>query len=49
MHLTIINLTKVKKGPYFSCIRMLNHLPDNIKTLNFNIKKQKELKKKNFQ
>jgi hypothetical protein len=38
MHLTNINLTKVKKGPYFSCIRMFNHLPNNIKSIDFNIK-----------
>ena len=27
MHLSNINLVKVQKGPYFSCIRMFNHLP----------------------
>jgi hypothetical protein len=31
MHLTNMNLAKVKKGPYFSCICMFNHLPNNIK------------------
>jgi hypothetical protein len=43
MHLTNINLTQVKKGPYFSCICMFNHLPNNIKSLDFNIKKHKEI------
>jgi hypothetical protein len=42
MHLTNINLTKVKKRPYSSCIRMLNHLPNNINSLDFNIKKHKK-------
>ena len=49
MHLTNINLTKVKKGPYFSCICMFNHLPNNIKSLDFNMKKHKKLLKKKFQ
>jgi hypothetical protein len=43
IHLTNINLTKVKKVSYFSCIRMFNHLPNNIKSLDFNIKKHKIL------
>jgi hypothetical protein len=36
-------------NPYFSCIRMFNHLPNHIKSLDFNIKKHKKLLKKNFQ
>jgi len=48
MHLTNINRTKVKKGPYFSCISMFNHLPNNIKSLDFNIKKHKEILKNFF-
>ena len=46
MHLTNINLTKVKKGPYFSCIRMFNQLPNKFKSLDFNIKKHKKILKK---
>ena len=49
MHLTNISLTKVKKGPYFSSIRMFNHLPNNIKSLDFNIKKHKKILKNFFQ
>ena len=49
MHLSNINLVKVQKGPYFSCICMFNHLPKNVKALNFNIKKHKKLLKNVFQ
>ena len=48
MHLSNINLVKVQKGPYFSCIHMFNHLPKNVKALNFNIKKHKKLLKNFF-
>ena len=43
-----MHLTKVKKAPYFSCVRMFNHLPNNIKSLDFNIKKHKEILKNFF-
>ena len=33
IHLPSIHLTKVKKGPYFSCIQMFNHLPERIISL----------------
>ena len=49
MHLSNINLVKVQKGPYFSCIRTFNHLSKNIKALNFNTKKHKRLLKNFFQ
>jgi hypothetical protein len=29
-HLPNINLTKVKKDPYFSCIQLFNHLPEKL-------------------
>jgi hypothetical protein len=49
MHLTNMNFTKVKKGPCFSCIRMFNHLPNNVKSLDFNIKTHKKILKNFFQ
>ena len=48
MHFPNINLAKVKRGPHFSCILMYNHLPQNIKALDFNIKKHKRILKNFF-
>jgi hypothetical protein len=47
--LTNINLAKVKKGPYFSCTLMFNHLPNNMKSLDLGIKKHKKILKNFFQ
>ena len=48
IYLPNINLDKVKRGPHFSCIRMFNHLPRNIKALDFNISKHKKILKNFF-
>jgi hypothetical protein len=45
IYLTNMNLTKVKKGLYFSFIRMFYNLPNNIKSLDSNIKKHKKILK----
>jgi hypothetical protein len=47
-HPTNLNLTKVKKGPYYSCIKMYNHLPNSIKVHNHNIHKFKIILKEFF-
>jgi hypothetical protein len=39
LHPTSINLTKYQKGVYYSGIENLNHLPQNIKNLSWNVKK----------
>jgi hypothetical protein len=33
LHLPIANMTKYKEGPYFSAIKLYNHLPEYIKSL----------------
>jgi exonuclease III len=33
IHLPSIHLTMAQKGPYFSCIKMFNHLPERMKSL----------------
>jgi hypothetical protein len=33
LHLPIANTKKYKEGPYFSAIKLYNHLPNNIKSL----------------
>jgi hypothetical protein len=43
IHLPSINLTKVKKGPYFSCIQMFNQLPENMKFLDPKKRKHKKI------
>ena len=47
-HPTNLNLTKVKKGPYYSCIKMYNHLPTSIKVHKHNIHKFKIVLKNFF-
>ena len=46
LHFSKLRLTKVKKGPYNSCIRAYNHLPNTIKALSFNSMKFKIALKK---
>jgi exonuclease III len=41
LHLPIANLTKYTEGPYFSAIKIFNHLPDYIKSL---VSEQKRFK-----
>lgn len=41
LHFSKLRLTKVKKGPYNSCIRAYNHLPNTIKALSLNSTKFK--------
>ena len=48
LHLSNVNLTKVEKGPYIASIRALNHLPQTIKALDYNLQKFKNALKKFF-
>jgi len=46
LHLPIANLTKYTEGPYFSAMKLYNHLPDYIKSLTCDQKRFKNTLKK---
>src|SRR5215510_6104784 len=46
LHLPIANLSKYTEGPYFSAIKIYNHLPEYIKSLSYDQKRFKNTLKR---